>query len=167
MSNKSEQFKFKLEKIIGIQQHAGKVRKLFKCNLMPHWVCTVLFRANKRDFFQYSFRTKLNGTTYFDSIQTVHFQCSLNIFYFCCMKNALSDLRVGYIWLYSKIINCLFLLASYEDLLGKLDTYKVAVDLLKQTWNSASQFQVCFKTGIQINLDLKSLIPGLNRYLKS
>ena len=27
MSEKSEQFKFKLEKIIGIEKHAGKVRK--------------------------------------------------------------------------------------------------------------------------------------------
>ena len=27
MSNKLEQFKFKLENIIGIQKHAGKVRK--------------------------------------------------------------------------------------------------------------------------------------------
>ena len=27
MSNKSEQLEFKLEKIIGIQKHAGKVRK--------------------------------------------------------------------------------------------------------------------------------------------
>ena len=41
------------------------------------------------------------------------------------------------------------------------------MDLLKLTWNSASQFQVCFKPGIQINLDLKSLVPGLNLDLKN
>ena len=40
-------------------------------------------------------------------------------------------------------------------------------ELFKVDWSSASQFQVCFKSGIQINLDLKSLIPDLNLDLKS
>ena len=75
-------------------------------------------------------------------------------------------------FLFLKVENIWFLFQSNKPITIKCSTgttgfENLTMDLLKQTWNSASQFQVCFKIGIQINLDLKSLIPGLNLYLKS
>ena len=46
-------------------------------------------------------------------------------------------------------------------------TKEEVLDFLKLTCNSAPQVQVCFQPGIQVNLDLESLIPGLNLELKS
>ena len=79
MSNKLEQFEFKLEKIIGIEKHAGKVRKLFIISFSKQAV-------NYSILFENSVGNHLKdvGTflQFFDTLLFPHVSISFFKFYF-------------------------------------------------------------------------------------